>query len=73
MRELFRYAQRTKGAKTSYKDLADTMNLKSEAPGEVRTSLSLHSLQVYCWFVDQGGKEHSPIEKPLDTKWHKEL
>ena len=73
LRELFRYAQRILGAKASYKDLAETMNLKSEAPGEIRTSLSLHSLQVYRWFVLEGGKEHSPKEKPLDTNAHKQM
>lgn len=34
LRELFRYAQRTNGAKATFKELADTMNLKSEIEGE---------------------------------------
>ena len=71
LRELFRYAQRTKGAKATFKELADTMNLKSEIEGELRSTLSLHSLQVYKWFRQQGGKEHSAKEKPLDTDVHR--
>ena len=71
LRELFRYAQRTKGAKATFKELADTMNLKSKVAGETRATLSLHELQVSRWFAQQGGKEFSPKEKPLDTDEHK--
>jgi len=57
LRELFRYAQRTKGGKASFKELAASMNEKSEALGEGRSSISLHREQVRIWFREQGGKE----------------
>merc|ERR1712238_585958 len=47
------------------------MNWKSDVPGEIRPSLSLHHRQVRLWFISEGGKEFSPIEKPLDTDEHK--
>jgi len=43
------------------------MNSKSSVETEERSSLSLHPFQVYRWFVARGGKETSPVEKPLDT------
>ena len=48
------------------------MNLKSEVPGEIQTSLSLHHHQVWMWFILEGGKEYSLIEKPLDTDKQKQ-
>jgi len=67
LRKLFRYAQRTKGAKASFKELAASMNEKSDVLGESRTTLSLHKEQLRRWFVREGGKEYSAKEKPLDT------
>ena len=49
------------------------MNLKSDAPGEMRSTLSLDWHQVCEWFHSHGGKEYSPKEKPLDTDGHKIL
>ena len=69
---MFRYAQRILGSKASYKALAETMNWKSDVPGEIRTTLSLRYHQVRSWFISEGGKEYSPIEKPLDTDEHKQ-
>ena len=46
LHKLFKYVQITKGAKATYKELADTMDLKSEVEGEIRATLSLHELQV---------------------------
>ena len=71
LRQLFRYAQRTKGAKASFKELAASMNEKSDALGESRTTLSLSTEQVRIWFISQGGREYSAKEKPLDTDEHK--
>ena len=71
LHELFRYAQQILGGKSSFAELADLMNLKSEAPGEDRTTLLLHSLQVRNWFCANNGKAFSPKEKPLDTDEHK--
>merc|ERR1712032_509552 len=59
------------GAKASFKELAASMNEKSEALGEGRSSISLHREQVRNWFREQGGKEYSAKEKPLDTDEHK--
>ena len=72
LRELFCYAQQTKSAKATFKELADQMNLKSEAEGETRATLSLHMLQLNRWFQEQGGKEKSSKKKPLDTPDHME-
>ena len=69
--ELFRYAQRLRGGKESFKILADTMNDRSDRPGEVRMSLHLSRRQLMVWFHDNKGKQRSPIEKPLDTDGHK--
>ena len=69
--QLFRYAQKTAGAKAGFVVLAETMNLKSAIESDNRPTLNLHHLQVYRWFVSKGGKESSPIEKPLDTPAHK--
>ena len=71
IRELFRYANVTKGCLASFEDLADIMNLKSGAPGETRATLSISRRQLADWFRSQGGKEISPIEKPLLTDEHK--
>ena len=73
VRSLFRYAQRVKGAKATYSELAHQMNEKSAIEGEQRTTLFLSRKQVADWFKSQGGKEYSPKEKPLDTPEHKRL
>ena len=41
---LFRYAQKMRGYRASFTELAEIMNIKSEAPTETRPSLSLHCL-----------------------------
>ena len=70
VRSLFCYAQKVKGAKAIFLELAETMNLNSSTAGETRLFLSRH--QVMQWFHEKGGKEYSPKEKPLDTPEHKE-
>ena len=67
LHELFRYAQKVKGVKATYQELADKMNSKSAAPSEFWETLSLHRLQLFRWFQSSNGKEISPKEKPLDT------
>ena len=69
--QLFRYAQKTLGAKAGFAELTEAMNMKSAITTEERPTLNLHRLQVHRWFVSQGGKECSPVEKPLDTPTHK--
>ena len=73
IRYLFRYAQKVRGPLETYAEMANTMNMKSNVPGETRPTLSLSRKQVADWFKEQGGKEVSSIEKPLLTKQHKEL
>lgn len=65
VRELFRYAQKVKGARATFQELADCMCEKSATPGETRTTLSIGRSQLHRWFVANGGRERSPIEKPL--------
>ena len=72
IRYLFRYAQQVRGPLETYAKLANTMNMKSNVPGETRLTLSLSRKQVADWFKEQGGKEVSSIEKPLLTMEHKQ-
>jgi hypothetical protein len=46
--ELYRYAIKTRGAKSTYAEIADVMNQKSGAPGEARETLNLHHRDVSC-------------------------
>jgi hypothetical protein len=68
IRELWRYAVKTKGSGATYKELAECMNLKSAAPAEDRAELSLSRRQVRSWFKANGGIERSAKEKPLLTE-----
>ena len=45
--QLFRFAQKTAGAKAGFVVLAETMNLKSAIESDNRPTLNLHHLQVY--------------------------
>ena len=45
--------------------------MKSAVPGEERPTISISRYQLAKWFKQQGGKEVSPIEKPLLTDDHK--
>lgn len=66
VRELYRYAERTIGNQSSYRELAHCMNEKARVDGLGETKFS--AKKVWRWFKDQGGKEKSPIEKPLLTE-----
>ena len=68
MRELWRYAVKTKGSGASFQELAETMNEKSAAPGEERVELSISAGQLSNWFSDNNGKQRSSKEKPLLTQ-----
>ena len=46
------------------------INLKSDTPVETRPSIDLSSKQVNKWFNENGGKEISAKEKPLDSEEH---
>ncbi len=69
--ELFRYAQSTLGHKATFQELSTTMNEKSSVPSETRATIALSHNQLYRWFQEVGGKEYSPVEKPLDTPRHR--
>ena len=71
LHELFRYAQVVKGSLSTFTELAETMNKKSGTPGENRPTICLSRKQLSIWFYQQGGKESSPVEKPLLTDEHK--
>lgn len=71
LHELFRYAQMVKGATSTFGELAMVMNEKSNAPGENRPTLTMSRRQLGDWFRKQGGKQKSPVEKPLLTDEHK--
>jgi len=71
LHELFRYAQVVKGSLSTFTELAETMNQKSGTPGENRPTICLSRKQLSIWFYQQGGKESSPVEKPLLTDEHK--
>jgi hypothetical protein len=71
LRELFRYAQKTKGVLASFTDLADCMCRKSDAPSEDRPTLYLHPLQLQRWFKKNSGVEKSATPDPRLTDDHK--
>lgn len=64
LHELYRYAINTAGIKATFNEIAESMNMKSQNPTELRPALSLHYKQVYRWWHKNGGKERSPFEKP---------
>ena len=71
LHDLYRYAVKVKGTKATFDELAVVMNEKSTTyfaqSTSSRTEIHLSAFQVYRWFKNNGGKELSPIEKPLDT------
>lgn len=71
LRELYRYAESVIGGMATWEEISEGMNLKSAAPGEERPTISISRRQVADWFKRLGGKEVSPIEKPLLTTDHK--
>ena len=66
IRKLFRYAQNTIGNQASYQDLARVMNSKAKGMASMPQT-KFNSMNVWCWFRQQGGKEKSPKEKPFLT------
>ncbi len=71
VRELFRHSQKKLGYLANFEDLTTCMNELSNDPSETRTSLTLHTRQVWRWFRRSGGKEKRPAEKPRLTDDHK--
>ena len=69
--ELYRYASDTVGSKASFYAMSLCMNQRSQIVSEIRDSLNINRRQLNNWFNSNGGKEISPIEKPLDTPLHK--
>ena len=69
--ELYRYASDTVGSKASFLAMSLCMNERSQINGELRDSLNINCRQLNNWFNANGGKEISPIEKPLDIPIHK--
>lgn len=71
LRELYRYAESVLGSLSTWDELAESMNLKSATPGEERPTISISRKQLSDWFIASGGKEMSPVEKPLLTTQHR--
>ena len=46
LHELFCHSQRVYGSTATYSELAEAMNQKSAAPGETRTTISIHRKQL---------------------------
>jgi len=65
IRELYRYAIKTKGSRASFEELANTISEKSAAPGASQPELAMSEFQLWRWFKQNGGKERSSLEKPL--------
>ena len=65
------YAEVVLGPLATYHEIAQCMNDRSGAPGEERPTLSISRRVISRWFRAQGGKETSPMEKPLLTTEHK--
>ena len=73
LHETYRYSSNTIGAKASARAISECMNERSRIGTEACEDLNLARRNVTSWFSDNGGKEVSSIEKPLDTKEHKGL
>ena len=71
--ELFRTALRTKGRNSGFEEIGHQMNALSAVDTKNRPTLLLTRRQVNEWFISLGGKQLSPLEKPLDTKKHAAL
>ena len=56
--KLYRYAIRTKGPKSIWKELAEIFNLKSDTPAETHPTIDLSSKVVNKWFNNNGGKQY---------------
>ena len=61
---LYRYTERTIGNQLRYEDIAQTMNNKSAVDTEGQRETKFNRYCLRCWFILNGGKEKSPLEKP---------
>lgn len=71
LHELFWYAHKMLGLYATFGELSEIMNYKSAVDGEERMSLMIGRWQLASWFVENKGKEISPLEKPLLSDDHK--
>ena len=67
---LFRLAINTKGPKSGFAELVESMNDISKIPSEQRQDIQVHRLQLNRWFNENGGTQISAKEKPLDSIIH---
>ena len=70
LHSLFRKSLQLKGSNSSFHELAHHINSLSRVETEERMSLSLNRRHINKWFIDNGGKFISPLEKPLDSEEH---
>ena len=73
LHEPFRHSTNTIGCKESFFEIESCMNKRSLVDMDARDAVNLTRYQVNNWFNDNGGKEISPVEKPLDTSEHKKM
>ena len=66
IRELFRYAQKAIGFQASFMDIAKTMNEKSKTYTD-KPDTTFNKMNIFRWFVQEGGNLKSPVEKPYLT------
>jgi len=66
---LFCYAHKIRGALAIFTYLVATMNAKSVTILNKPTTF-ISRLQLNSWFSKQGGKEPTPMSKPLETPEH---
>ena len=67
LHEMYRYSINTIGSKAGFYTISECINERSRIRPEARDDLNLMQRNVTSWFSDNGGKEISPIEDPLDT------
>lgn len=73
LHELFCYSTNTIGSKSSFSVIVTCTNVMSHIVSESCEFLHLYQHQINNWFIANGGKEISPVEKPLDTINHMRL
>ena len=73
LHKLFRYSNNTIGCKVSFFTISFFMNKYSRVNTYARDDVNLTRHQLNNWLNDNGCKEISPGENPLDTSQHKRL
>ena len=70
--EMYMDATLTVCLKVSFAVYAIIMNQKAEKSTHGPELLHISYQQLNTWYLDNGGREYTPIDKPLDTDVHQE-